>query len=346
MKKNVVVALCTLVVGSACENPDLDGDVTTKAIADVKAYIAGELGTLHDASLDLQSAAPAADADGWNATDDGAAVAAMREQWRRARGGYERVEGAIAVIFPDLDASTDERYDGFIAEAADDNLFDDEGVTGVHAIERILWSDQIPASVITFEEGLGPKYVEDAFPATQTEAEDFKTKLSARLVADTQTMVDDFGPFALPVETAYRGVLGSMEEQFEKVSLAGTGEDESRYSQHTLADMRFNLEGGRAIFEIFEPVFADKGDDGEALYGDIKAAFDRVEEKLNGLSGDAIPAVPATWNPDAPSADDAATPYGDLYLFLDDETDDDDDASFVSLFLKGAELLEIPELAE
>ena len=329
-----------------CDNPDLDGDPQAQALASVKAYISGELQGLHDASVALQTAAPAPDADGWNINDDTAAVLAMQDEWRNARAGYERVEGAIAVLFPDLDAATDERYDGFIAEAADDNLFDGDGVTGVHGIERILWSDEIPASVVTFEEGLGPNYSPAAFPATETEATDFKTKLTGRLVVDTQTMVDDFEPINLAIETAYRGVLGSMEEQFEKVSLAGTGEDESRYSQHTLADMRFNLEGGRAIFAAFKPAFEEKGDDGLALFDDIDGAFDRAEAKLVDIGGDAIPAVPATWNPDAPSEDDKATPYGQLFLFFENETDFDNAESFVSLFGDGADLLEIPQLAD
>lgn len=345
MNKAIPAAALAL-FAAGCENPDLDGDAETKAIDDVKAYVTGQISALNTAAVGLQTAAPAGDADGWNSGDDTAAVNAMKLEWKKARGGYERVEGAIAVLFPDLDASTDERYDGFIAEGADDNLFDDEGVTGVHAIERILFSDSIPEEVVTFESGLGANYVAARFPENAAEATDFKTRLTQKLIDDTAQMQSDFGPVALGLETAYRGVLGSMEEQIEKVSLAGSGEDESRYAQHTLADMRFNLEGGKAIFAAFEDLFAEQGDDGEALYKDIFASFERAQAAVDAVAGDAIPPVPETWNPDAPSAVDAASEYGTLFLFFANETDPENADGFVALFTAGADLLSIPQLAE
>ena len=75
----------------------------------------------------------------------------MKAAWVRARTAYEHVEGAIAPIFPELDAAIDERYDGFLADigpTGDANLFDGTGVTGMHGIERILYSDSIPANVV------------------------------------------------------------------------------------------------------------------------------------------------------------------------------------------------------
>lgn len=338
------LSVCALAGLTACENPSLD-DPEAEAIAGVKTYISAELASLNAAAIAIQAAAPAADADGWNATDDAAAVAAMRAEWKNARVHYENIEGAIAVLFPNLDASTDERYDGFIAEAADDNLFDGEGVTGVHGIERIIFSDVIPASIVAFEEGLGENYSPARFPETEAEANDFKTGLCQRLVDDTQQMVDEFAPLALAKETAYRGVLGSMEEQFEKVSLAGTGEDESRYAQFTLADMRANLAGGKEIFSAFEVLFTSV-DGGADQYATILAGFERAQTALDAVSGDAIPEVPATWNPEAPSEDDAATPYGKLYVFFESEVDPENADGFVAAFNAGGELLSIPQLAE
>lgn len=336
---------------AGCPNPAAPNDGSEAARTGVKNYVNAELIALNDAAVALQAAAPAADADGWNATDDAAAVAAMRTQWKNARISYERVEGAIAVLFPELDESTDQRYDGFHENAgfSDDNLFDGTGVTGVHGIERILFSDEIPSAVSEFELGVvgADRYVAPAFPATEAEAEAFKNGLVARLVTDTATMRDDFAGVDLALEAAYRGVLGSMEEQFEKVALAGDGSDESRYAQHTLADMRANLEGGAAIYEAFEPMFDAKEGDGEgAIHEEIHEAFERVQAKYDALSGDAIPEVPSTWNPDAPSAEDAATDYGALFLFLQEETDPANPESFISLFNEGGALLEIPQLPE
>lgn len=312
----------------ACKKDDAEAD----AILAVKDEVTAELGHLQDASTSLQETAP--DLAGWAAGD----VDASRAAWKDARVAYERVEGAIAVLFPDLDASTDERYDGFIAEAPDANLFDGEGVTGVHAIERILWADEHPAWVVTFESAL-TGYAPAAFPATEQEAADYRDGLVQRLVDDVDTMAADFEPLALDAAAAYEGVVGSMAEQVEKVSLAATGEDESRYAQHTLADMRANLEGGRAIYAAFSPWIADEG--GEDVDAEVLAGFDRVTAAYDGLTGDAIPAVPATWNPDAPSEADLATDYGQLWTLLSAEADPAVEGSLVERMVAAAAVVGI-----
>ena len=341
---------CGTLLLAGCPNPADEDDGSEAARTGVKNYVNTELTALHEAALALQAAAPAGDADGWNADDDAAAVAEMKTQWKKARVSYERVEGAIAVLFPGLDESTDQRYDGFheAADFSDDNLFDGTGVTGVHGIERILFADVVPAAVDEYEIAVvGDRYEAPAFPATEAEANDFKTSLAQRLVDDTATMQSDFQGVELALEAAYRGVLGSMEEQFEKVALAGDGSDESRYAQHTLGDMRANLEGGLNIYEAFDPMFDAKEGDGEdTVHEKIQGAFDRVKAQYDGIAGDAIPEVPATWDPDAPSDADAATAYGKLFLFLQRETDLDDGDSFVGLFNQGGELLAIPQLPE
>lgn len=45
---------------------------------------------------------------------DAAAIDGMKESWAKARTAYEHIEGAIAPLFPDIDAAIDERYDGFL----------------------------------------------------------------------------------------------------------------------------------------------------------------------------------------------------------------------------------------
>ncbi len=122
---------------------------------DVKAFIQTNLDGLASAAAALQAAAPEPDEDGWSAAAGKDAVDAMKAEWKKARWAYEHIEGAIAVLFRDLDVSTDARYDAFIETAADADPFDGEGVTGVHAIERILWSDAIPPAVV--EVRVGPR---------------------------------------------------------------------------------------------------------------------------------------------------------------------------------------------
>ena len=296
------------------------------ALTEVKTYVTQNLDDLHQAAKDLQTAAPVADDDGWNNNADRAAVDSMKAAWRRARRSYERVEGAIAVLFPELDRATDERYDGFLEDMADLDLFDGQGVTGVHAIERILWADQTRTEVIEFEKPI-KGYKAAAFPRTKKEAEDFKSKLAAALVADVGMMRDMFKPLALDPEAAYRGVIGSVEEQIEKVSKAETGEEESRYANETLADMRYNVEGGIATHQAFRP-WRLTTKDGAALDGKILAGFKRLNDAYG--SDAELPPVPSTWNAAKPSAADLATPFGKTYSLVKKESDDKDPESLVS----------------
>ncbi|MCB9663960.1 MAG: EfeM/EfeO family lipoprotein [Alphaproteobacteria bacterium] len=300
----------------------------TDAILAAKAVVGGGVDDLVDAAEALQAAAPTPDDDGWSASADAAALDAMRAAWKDARTAYERVEGAIAELFPDLDASTDERYDGFLAEGADPDLFDGEGVTGVHAIERILWADAIPAEVEAFESTL-TGYVAAAFPADATQAGSFRDGLVQRLVDDTHAMRDAFEPLALDAAAAYGGVVGSMAEQTEKIALGATGEAESRYARHTLADMRANLAGGLDIYEAFSPWILSTPD-GDALDGAVRDGFARVAAAYDALPGDALPEVPATWSPDDPTEADLATPYGTLWTLLLTESDPGAEGSLVA----------------
>ncbi|HJL18233.1 MAG TPA: imelysin family protein [Sandaracinaceae bacterium LLY-WYZ-13_1] len=328
--------LATLALLTSCAT-----DHETEATLEVKAYVDGNLEELRAAALDLQAAAPEPDADGWNATDDADAVEAMRDAWKRTRVAYERVEGAIAVLFPNLDVSTDERYDGFIELQPDPDLFDGEGATGMHAIERILYADQHPPQVVAFESSL-PNYQEARFPQNEEEARRFRDGLVERLVMDVTTMRDQFAPLALDPAAAYRGVVGSMAEQLEKVTLAATGEDESRYSEATLADMRANLEGGRAIYGAFDEwVRAEGGEDVDAR---VQAGFDRIDAAYAPIEGDALPPVPEGWNPDEPDPAHLETEYGQLWSLLTFESDPRAEGSLVSDMNEAAELIGIPLL--
>jgi iron uptake system component EfeO len=313
-----------------------------QALLDVKAYIQDNLDTLEEAAVSLQKDAPAPDANGWSASQDAAAVQKMKADWRKARTAYEHVEGAIAVLFPELDVSTDARYDGFIATGPDDDLFDDQGATGIHSVERILWSDSIPQRVVEFEQGL-PYSKPAAFPANEAQAREFKEKLLVRLVTDIQEMQSQFGPLALDNAAAFRGVIGSMREQIEKADKAATGEEESRYAQYTLADMRANVEAGVKTYEAFKPWLLSL-EGGKALDTQIATGFKRIQDHYASLPGDALPEVPAHWSSQQPSAQDLATPFGQLYQLLSTESDSDQDGSLVNSMEASADLLGIPRL--
>ena len=329
--------LVPLVLLSACAPPD------QIALTDTKKYVDTNIEALVTASTALCAAAPAPAANGWNAISHVADVTSMRAEWKKARVAYERVEGSIAVLFPELDESTDQRYDGFLENATDSNLFDDEVVTGIHGIERILFSDQITAEVRTFEEGLGSKYVAAAFPANEAQARDFKEKLCSKLVADVGSLKTQYQPLALDTASAFRGVIGSMEEQFEKTTFAATGEEESRYAKHTLADMRANLEGATATYESFRPWLQAKGE--TQLDKDIVAGLARVKAGFDAVQGDALPTPPSTWSSVNPSAADRETPFGKLYTLVENETKTTGEA-VVAKMTKAADVLGIPALPQ
>jgi iron uptake system component EfeO len=345
-----LLATATMVAGGVfgCSNSDdtpAPGSMAAEQVVlrDVKTYVRSNLEELVRASADLRTAAPVADDDGWNATRDVAAVTTMKAAWRRGRAAYEHVEGAIAVLFPELDVSTDERYDGFLETGADDNLFDDQGVTGIHAIERILWSDTIRTEVVDFERALAG-YKPAAFPATRAEAQDFKDKLAARLASEVTLMRDMFVPLMLDSGAAYRGVIGSIAEQIEKIDKAATGEEESRYSNETLADMRSNLAGGLATVDAFKPWLVSKAG-GAELDSRIRAGFQRISAAYAALPGAALPTPPATWDPASPSASDLTTPFGKLYTLLKTESDEMTAESTVGQMDTAAMLMGIPVLA-
>jgi iron uptake system component EfeO len=133
-----------------------------------------------------------------------------------------------------------------------------------------------------------------------------------------------------------------MREQIEKANKAATGEEESRYAQFTLADMRANVEAGVKIYDAFKPWLLDKG--GKDLDAKIAAGFKRIQDHYATLSGDALPEVPASWSSQQPSAQDLATPFGQLYQLLSEEADPDHEGSLVHSMQTAADLLGIPRL--
>ncbi|MEZ0310442.1 MAG: imelysin family protein [Myxococcota bacterium] len=321
---------------AACGDDPTDITARDGATLDVKDYVTRELVALRAAAESLQASTPATS---WTHASHATAVEDMRAAWKQARIAYEHVEGAIAVLFEDLDYSTDARYEMFLEEGADTDLFDDQIVIGMHAIERILWADAHPQWVTDFESTL-PGYHLPSYPNSEPAAQSFKAELAQKLVDDFDTMHSAFAPLALDAADAYRGVLGSMAEQFEKVNLAATGEDESRYAQHTLADMRANLAGGREIYAAFRDWL--RGEPGGAdVDATIVARFDAIQEYYDDLVGESLPEVPGDWNPDAP---DDSTAYGRLFVFLSAESDVENPESLVAAMRQGATILGITVL--
>jgi iron uptake system component EfeO len=357
-KLTLGISLAATLGMSACGSSDGAPRTQEEMVARaMQQSLQGDLTQLRDAAKEMQAAAPAPTGRGWDKDMDAQALAKLKTAWMKARDAYEHVEGATAPIYPDLDVAMDERYDGFLAALdpvkypdGDQNLFDDQGVTGMHAIERILYADVTPATIVTFEKTL-PGYVAAAWPATEAEAAAFKDKLCAKLVADAQKLLDGWKPQDIDISGAFQGLVGLMNEQQEKVNKAASGEEESRYSQRTMADLRSNLAGTTKIYELFRAWLKSKpatggmpsGTDVDASVtaglADLKAFYASVE-------GDAIPQPPATWSAENPKPEDLQTPFGMLYEKIHHAVDPKTDGSLVVEMNSGATLLGIPVFTE
>jgi iron uptake system component EfeO len=223
-----------------------DAEYKAEVVQGMHDELLGKLSDLATAARDLQSAAPVASGRGRDTTQDASAIASMKSAWLRARAAHERVEGAIAPLFPDVDAEIDARYDDFLATlspSGDTNPFDEKGATGMHAIERILYSDVTPTRVVQFESVL-IGYVPSAFPTSEAQSSEFKSKLCAKLVNDAEGLRDAWQAASnYDLDAAFQGLIALMDEQREKVDKASTNEEESRYAQTTMRDARDNLAG-------------------------------------------------------------------------------------------------------
>lgn len=336
MKKLLSIACLPLALAACGPESSSSGDTTTTTTSSVitdEQYRDQAVTGMHEALLvhiqgmesaakDLQAAAPTPPDRGWDAALDADAIAKMKQSWTEARSSYENVEGALASLFPGIDASLDARYDDFLtqlaAEGGDPDLFDDAGVTGMHAVERIVYSDVIPQHVIDFESSL-PGYSPAAFPADAAQAAEMKSELCAKLVADAKLLEEQWTPANIHVAIAYQGLISLVAEQREKVQKASSDEEESRYSQRTMADLRDNLAGTKTIYAMFQPWILSKSNpddpakDGPTIDAKILAGFAKLDKAYSDVDGDAIPQPPATWSAESPSAEDLATPFGVLY---------------------------------
>jgi len=342
---NDCLAMIVIASLAACgDNPRTDADFQAEVVASMHTSIAADLAELVTAAHRLQAAAPS---HAWRATGDADAISQMRDAWRRTRIAYEHVEGATAPIFANLDIAMDARYDDFLSAlgpSGDPALFDGEGVTGMHAIERILYAPVIRAAVVAFESPL-PGYQPAAFPASDDDAIAFKTQLVQRLIDDATALHDQWQPAAIDIGAAYQGLVGLMNEQREKVNLAATGEEESRYADLTLFDLRNNLEGTEASYALFRDWVTGKPDGADAD-ARIQARFATLHALYGMTSGDALPPVPATWSADAPTPADLATAFGMLWTTVRQAVDPAADGSIVFEMNRVATLLGLDQFVE
>jgi iron uptake system component EfeO len=365
LRLSLVLSLVPLggaLLGASCSSSGAmtDTQYQSAVVSGMRTSFITDLQNLVTYSQALQTAAPTPAGRGWDATQDATAIAAMKTAWTGCRAAYEHIEGATAPIFPDIDATIDSRYDDFLASLPDGDtyLFDDMGVTGMHAVERILYANLIPDRVVAYESTL-TGYEVAAFPATAQEASDFKALLVQKQIADAQSLHDNWEAAKnYDLGAAFQGLVSLMNEQREKVDKASTDQEESRYSQTTMTDIRNNLAGTERVYALFQPWIESKAalaldagassdagapQDGKAIDAAIEAGFAKVQALYDGVTGDAIPQPPSTWSSVNPTATDLATPFGVLYSGVQAAVDPNVPGSVVSEMNAAAVLLGFPQ---
>ncbi len=337
------VALLAVVPAVGCgsegkSESQLKADIVTS----MHALMLTEIQGLYQAAVDLQAAAPAT-FSGWDpSSDSGATIDAMKEAWTRTRLHWERAEGPVAPMFSDIDDAIDSRYEDMLKAlngAGDPDPFDGQGMVGMHAIERILYAPG-PDTVAAYEKTLAGSQMA-AWPTSDGQAAEFKNGLCQRLVTDAQSLLTQWKTKTIDLSAVFAGLTGLMSSQAEKVGLAAMHQQESRYSQTTMADLRSNLAGTRQVYDLFSEWLATKVY-GTTLDKNAMAAFDRLDAQYGMVTGDAIPDPPTGWtNP--PSADQAVTPFGALYIIVTDEADPSRSGSAVDTMNQVAHVLGLPE---
>ncbi len=305
------------------------------ATQSVKEYLAREVGGLCSAARALQESAPNV---AWTAPSHASAVLAMRTEWKRAHLAYAHVEGAVATLFPELDRAIDATYDEIAT--ADADAFDGEGVVGLHAIERILWAEEIPLDVVEFEQGLA-FYAAAAPPPADADAVRFAEGLVGRLITDCERLQSELGQKTLDAAGAFRIVLRATTEQHDKVLRASTAKDESRYAQHTLADLRANLEGAREVYGAFTAWLRSKYE-GELVDVAINDGLEELRDLYMTTGDEALPPVPAGFDPNAPNPQMLESDFGRLFKKLAQESDAAAVGSLLTKMNEATDLLGLP----
>jgi iron uptake system component EfeO len=302
-----------------------------------------DLNALVQATTALQQAAPD---HPWDDMDP--AYAAMQTAWINARHAYEHIEGATAPVFPDIDLSIDGRVEDFGPQGsgaltATSDMFGDQGMTGLHAIERIMYKTTTPTAVVEYETGLG--YVpQQSFPTTQQDADEFKNKLCVKAVTDATALLQGWTPSKIDIGSAFQGLVALMNEQKEKVTKAGLDQEESRYSQRTMDDLRQNLTGTTKIYALFQSWIQSKPG-GPAVDTQVEVGLADLNTIYSSAAytGNALPQPPTDWSDEDPSAADLQTPFGQLYSAVQGAVDPSTSGSVVFEMNTAASLCQLPQ---
>src|SRR4051812_46652167 len=120
----LAVTLALALPGCASDN-DLvlaDAALDAEAASAAQDLLVARAHDLSTAAAAVCAAAPAPHTGGWS-SGDSANLASMKLSWKEAQRAYRSVEGAVGLLFPDLAAALDGRYEEALARGSDPDLF-------------------------------------------------------------------------------------------------------------------------------------------------------------------------------------------------------------------------------
>src|SRR5262249_13764632 len=153
---------------------------------------------------------------------------------------------------------------------------------------------------------------------------------------------EQWTPANIDPAIAFQGLIQLVKEQREKVQKASSEEEESRYSQRTMADLRGNLDGARVVYALFQPWIVARGGGEEDRA--VEKGFGARDAAYGKVKGDSIPVPPATWSAESPSAPDLMSPFGRLYSAVDSTVDPALPGSIAAELNAAADLLGFPQI--
>ncbi len=316
-----------LVGAGSCDGGDHEHNSSTLTTA-MQGFMRTHVGRLDTALGELAMAAPRGHA--WLQESDKAALLAMRAAWKSAHAEALAVGVPLEYIFPaqaqHLDRSW-EREALTLMGMPDPNPFDDQGVVGLHAIERVLWGPESSGEVLAFERK-DAAYFPALAPATAADADDFANLLVGKVRAHAAAWLKVSPALGYDQGFVVKSITDEVAGAFRTViTAASPGESESRYSRSTALALGQQISAVGDLWTLLRPTLpkTSKATDIAA----VDMAYARLVALRPAPGADELPLAPPTWNPFHATPEDLASPYGKLYVAMEREALGIDPGSFL-----------------
>jgi len=160
----------------------------------------------------------------------------MKGAWQRGRAAWERSEGVLAALFPDLDQSMDARYEDFSDARAARAQWDPDRSTAAESRALQHRAHRVPARHSGHPSSRAEATLAGAQPAAWPRPRGsgaVQQGLVGRWSVIHSPWSDAWAPDAVDLHARVRRAHWADERASREVSLAGLQLDESRYSQRT-----------------------------------------------------------------------------------------------------------------